>query len=305
MFWRGIHKFKNIQLAPGGVQIGFGGTAPPTTDFFVDGSLGADGNSGRAWGAGFALETIQEAMDKITALGAERGRSRVFVAPGGYTEDIVSPTNAIAPFGQLIAWSPTDRSRGSVYVTSATATEPVLTLRARGWKIEGFEFDAPSTDGCILLDTAAKYAEIANCLFVGNTGTSTFGIGSNFAADLAVIRDCMFIGFGGWAITNTAGHPMFWEMMRCFFYNNAKHLAPQSTLGWDGGWIHDCHFNRVGNDHTATVQIDTRGGSQNLIGPNNILSGTYDNAGGYYSASTDTWRGNACEDSHQAARPVA
>lgn len=304
MLWMGKHKFRHLELVPGGKMIGLE-VKPPTTDFFVDGTLGDDGNTGLAWGTGYALATIQEAFDRVTARGAERGRCRIFVAPGGYTEDLTSPTNAIAPFGQLIAWSATDRARGSVYLASATATEPILTLKARGWRIEGFEFDAPSTDGCILLDTTAKYAEIANCLFVGNTGVATFGINANFAADLLVVRDSMFIGFGGWAITQTAGHLMFPEIMRCFFYNNAKHIAPQSTLGMDGGWIHDCHFNKVGNDHNASVQIDTRGGSQNLIGPNNILSSTYDNAGGYYSSATDMWRGNACEDAYQAARPQA
>ena len=121
VFERGSVKFKNIEIAQGGVRIGLGGVNLPTTDYFVDATLGASGNSGLGWGTGVALATISQAVTKVTAL-ATRGRARIFVAPGAYTEDVVTPTNALGPFGALIAVNPTSESRGAAWLISSTAS---------------------------------------------------------------------------------------------------------------------------------------------------------------------------------------
>ena len=117
--------------------------ATPFQDYKVDGTLGVDTNDGFAWGAEGAFKTIGKAFTAITAL-ATRGRARILVAPGGYSEDLVTPLNADGPFIQVIAWNPTTQSFGAVFLSSATATEPNLTIKARGWGFYGFEFDAPS-----------------------------------------------------------------------------------------------------------------------------------------------------------------
>ena len=309
MFWRGIHKFKHLELAPGGVMIGME-VKPPTTDFFVDYLTGDDGNSGRAWGKGYALETIQEAMDRITARGAERGRCRVFVAPGGYSENIITPLDSIAPFGQLIAVNPTKRAVGAVWLSSPVATSPVITVRARGWLIDGFEIDAPETDGCIYLEgvadnCSAKYTEIANCLFSGfYSGSTDFGVDTNEASVLVVIRDSIFFGFASRCITASTVVTEQWEIKNCIFLNSANYIAPKGSKGFAEASIHDCVFHNQGGLFTAALKIDMRVGRYNNIGPNNFLGGTYDHAGGYYASSTDEWRGNACEDSYQKTNPA-
>ena len=134
--WRGHHRIDRLSV--GQLEEGFGDPFIGT-DFYVDGTLGAASNSGRSWGNAFS--TISLAMTAVGNLGT-RGRHRIFVAPGGYTEDIETPLNADAPFGQLIAVNPTRaQSFGAVFLTAASALAPVLSIRARGWLIDGFEFE--------------------------------------------------------------------------------------------------------------------------------------------------------------------
>ncbi len=178
---RGNHIFKNLSIAQGGVTEGLGGgTQEPVTKYFVDGTLGASGNSGLGWGTGVALATISQAMTKVTALGT-RGRGRIYVAPAGYTEDIITSLNTESPFGALVAVNPTLRSYGAAWIISSTTTEPAITVRARGWSIDGFEVDANTTDGCIFLDgttsnALAQATEIANCHLAGiQSGSAQVG----------------------------------------------------------------------------------------------------------------------------------
>ena len=306
VFTRGSVKFKNIEIAQGGVKIGLGGVDPPTTDYFVDDTLGAAGNSGLGWGTSVALKPISQAMTKVTALGT-RGRARIFVAPAGYAEDVTTPTNALGPFGQLIAVNPTKESRGAAWLISSTVTEPGITVLARGWLIDGFEIDANTTDGCIFLSGAnAKFLEIANCLLVGSlTYANGFGVDTDSANPLVVIRDSTFFQFRGTsaaAITSTNVYALQWLVDRCVFWNNVNHIAPKNSKGWQASTIRDSVFHKYMSDLETTIKIDTRGGAGNMIF-NNILGGAYTNAGGYYSVATDQWFGNAMSTGFSSARP--
>jgi len=273
----------------------------PTTDYFVDGANGSDDNTGRSWS--LAFDTIQAAMDAITALGAQRGRSRVFVAPGGYAENVITPTNAIAPFGQLIGVNPTGRSFGGAYIYGATGVS--LTIRARGWLVEGFEIGAIANFGAILLHgdaggNKANGTEIRNCIISGWGATATYGINVIYnGAPLTVVRNCHFNGCVGPAIKCTESgfdQPRFWEIDRCTFVDNGQHIG-MNPRGFKESWIHHCAFIEVGANRTATEQLDNRGGSNCIIGPGNFLSSTYDWAGGYRAGSNEYWRGNHHEDS--------
>ena len=302
VFTRGSVKFKNIEIAQGGVKIGIGGIFDlPVTNYFVDATLGNSGNSGLGWGTGVALANISQAITKVTALGT-RGRGRIYVAPAGYTGDFITSLNTEAPFCALIAVSPTMQSRGAAWLASSTATEPNLTVRARGWLIDGFEFDAPATDGCIFLDgttsnASARYTEIANCLFVGaQAGSTDFAVDTNATNPLCVIRDSMAILFASRVITSTDIDFQQCEIYNFTFDDCANYIAPKNSKGFSQGKIHDCTFNEKGGSYTATLKIDMRGGQYNVIGPNNFLAGTYDNSGGYYESGTDIWRGNATQD---------
>ena len=282
--------------------------SPFDKTYYVDGTNGDDGDNGRNIANPFA--TIQAAMDAVTA-DATRGRSTIYVAPGGYSENIITPLNTIAPFGRLIAANPTRQARGAVWLSSPVTTSPVITVRARGWLVDGFEIDAPTTDGCVQLDGTTsdsnpKFFELANCLMVGANNANDFGLGSDVAAPLSVVRDCTFYQFGGEAITCT-DFLLKWEIMRSWFEDNQKHIAPQSSKGFQASWIHDCNFADLGAVYSPNPKIDMRGGSTNHIGPNNLLGGTYSEADGYYAGAGDFWRGNhssASENGTAQANPA-
>ncbi|KKL67646.1 hypothetical protein LCGC14_2132910 [marine sediment metagenome] len=277
----------------------------PGTAFFVDTTLGSASNDGLSWERAF--NTITLAMTAVGNL-ASRGRAVIYAAPGGYTEDITTPTNTLAPFCSLIGINPTMQSRGAAYLASSTATEPNLTVLARGWSVDGFEFDAPATDGCIMLSgSGAKFFELANCLMVGSTYASGFAIDTTDANPLVVLRDSYFYQHLNVAVTSTNVFTLQWEVARCVFWNNGKHIAPKNSKGWQAGWIHDSIFMDVGSQYNATLLIDMRGGSTVHVGPNNFLGGTYSNVGGYYAGSGDFWRGNhssASENGSAQANPA-
>lgn len=304
---KGKHKFKHLELVPGGQVVNLGDIKPPTTDYFIDSTNGDDGNSGLAWGTGYALDTIQEAMDKMTAL-ATRGRVRIFVAPGGYTENITTPTNTNGPFGSLIGVSPTRLSVGAAYLGATTATDPVVTVRARGWSIDGFEVDAPATDGCIYLSgSGAKFLEIANCLLCGSTYATGFAVDTDDPNPLTVIRDSYIYQHTNVGLTSSNVYCLQWEVARCIFWNNGNHIAPKNSKGWQASVIHDSVFHKWKAAYETTIKIDMRGGAGNCIGPNNFLGGAYSNAGGYYACATDEWRGNhssASENGSAQANPA-
>lgn len=281
----------------------------PAADYFVDSANGASGNDGKSWENAF--DTIQGAMDAITARGAERGRSRVFVAPGSYAENVVTPTNALAPFGSLIAVNPTMKSFGAAYLYASTTTSPALTIRARGWLVEGFEIVGTGTGGAILLDGSGSNrpngTEIRNCLIggenVGGFGLNIIGNG----APLSVLRNCHFRGISGPAIqcTNSStDQPSLWEIDHCFFEDNSAHIS-MNPRGFKSSWIHDCNFIEYGANQVATEQLDNRGGQYCNIGPNNFFSDTYDAAGGYRAGSNDFWFGNATAGGYSAGDPSA
>ncbi len=281
----------------------------PTTDYFVDAATGSDSDDGLSWAN--AKITIGAAMTLAAALGT-RGRARIFVAPGGYSEDLVTPLNTEAPFGQLIAVNPTSQSFGAVYLSSATATEPVLTVKARGWLFDGFEFDGPATDGCVLLDGASSNSnaagtEIRNCIFVGQN-QADFGLDvTKNGAPYTKILNCHFQGIVGPAMkcsSSATDQPSYWLIDECTFVDNSSHIN-MNPRGFKWSQIRNCTFLEAGGARTATVQIDNTGGTACAIGPGNFLSDTYDTAGGYVAGSDEDWYGNACEDGFSSVNPTA
>ena len=276
-------------------------------EYFVDGANGNDANSGlNDWGN--AVATIQQAMDLITARGAERGRSRVYVAPGGYAEAVTTPTNAIAPFCQLIAANPTPGgSFGATWIQSPTALAPALTILARGWRVSGFEIAAVANTPAILLasDAGGNNAggtQIDTCLITGWGTAGSIGINAIYnGSPYTKIYNCTFDGLLGDAITCTESgfdNPRWWEIAHNQFRDNLNHIDFVAQ-GLDEGWIHDNNFMQIGANRTAVLQIALTAGVNNHVGPNNFLSGDYDEGtGGYYAGTNDFWRGNQHEDTN-------
>ncbi len=265
---------------------------------------GVDTNSGLSWAQSFL--TIQTALD-AAATAARRGGIKIFVGPGGYTEDLITPINSEAPFGELIAVNPTPgRSYGAVYLTASTAGQPVLKVRARGWHIKGFEFDALADAECILLDGSdATYVAagtlIEDCLFVGQN-QGLYGIEINNAlsnAALTTVRNC---GFYGFTSGSTAGY--------CIFISDSSHDAARFWLVEDN-WFGDsdnlvkaqfkeCVVQRNtflaggANQSPADKLVNTSGSNSNFS--LNTFGGAYTTAGGYTAGSGDDWAGNMAED---------
>lgn len=273
----------------------------PANVYFVDANSGLSvSGNGLSWERAFL--TITEAMDAITARGALRGRSVVYVAPGGYNEDVVTPLNSIAPFGQLIAVNPTpEKSFGATYIYASTAGEPGITVRARGWLIDGFEIGAIANAECIVLDgynsnCTAQGTIIRNCIISGWGATGSIGIDviGNGAPHTSII-DCFFDGFLADAIRcseSGTDQPRFWEIMGCKFMDSANYLN-MNPRGFKECYIHDNVFNAVGANRSPTEIINNLGGNATIF-TRNYLGGTYDIASGYTpnAGGNDEWGGN-------------
>jgi len=277
-----------------------GGDAGPAEEYFVDGTNGSDNNDGLSWERSKA--TIQAGLDLCSG----RGLHRVFVAPGGYTEDLTTPLNATASHGQLIAYNPTPgQSYGAVYVTASTAGAACLTVQARGWYISGFEFDALADAECVILGGAtagnnASGTMIEDCLFVGqNQGLAGIdwqnGVSGN---PLCTIRSCGFYGFtsgstAGNCMSCTASgidQPRFVLIEHCWF-GDSDNLIDMNPRGFKESIIRYNTFFTNGANQNPDEIIDNTGGNDTLI-YGNYFAGTYDATSGYVAGTNDEWAGN-------------
>ena len=273
--WQGRHHFDTIIADH---YEGLGVLEAPGQDFFVSNLRGNDNKSGLSWEQPKA--TIMAAM-VLAATARYRGRGlvRIFVEGGGYDEAIVTPTNALCPFGALIGVN--NNGFGfSPYLTSPTAGGTILTIRARGWHIEGFEFDLPTTGKGIVLDghtalMSANYTRIRKCLFNGQRN-STFGIDFKDQSNFVTIEDNIFYDIyrtsgiaQAIACTNSDSDvPNFAKVLRNWFANNDKHLSLNGLRGFKNGQIKDNDFVLTGNLKTATVLVDLTNGSNNFVAEN-------------------------------------
>lgn len=301
--WRYDDSINQLQAYNNGVEII---QYPLGNIYYVDGTNGANTNNGRSWSTAYA--TIQNALDQV-GTDATRGRSKILVAPGGYTEDLTTPLNAAAPFGELIAVNPTPgRSYGAVYLTASTAGAAVLTVQARGWHIKGFEFDALADAACVILGgtTAGNNAAgtlIEDCLFVGqNQGLVGIDWQSSIASNaLCTIRNTGFYGFNsgstaGAAMTCTRSgidQPTFTLIEDCWFGDSDNNIF-MNPRGFKESIIRYNTFFAVGANQSPAEKLDNRGGSNCQI-YGNAFSGAYTNTGGYRAGSGDDWTGNMAE----------
>lgn len=299
-----VNVYRKLKLWPGAVVEGYMPDAP-TTDYYVDDALGADTNGGNAWGAYNALLTIGAAMTKAATHSATlRGRARIFVAPGSYTENVVTPLNTQCPFGQLIAVNPTPRqSFGAAYIAPASGVG--LTVKARGWLISGFEIDGASANKCVVLDgltanCSAQGTEIANCLIVGqNVALAGIDVTGN-GAPHSKIHDNGFYGFHSGSTAGTClmcsesgtDQPRFW-LVEDNWFGDSDNLLLMNPRGFKECIIRGNTLLAVGANYTASMKIDNRGGNASIF-YKNYLGGTYTNGGGYWAnaGGNDEWGGN-------------
>lgn len=290
--YRGRHHFD--QLSADSYE-GLGGILQnPGQDFFVSSNRGNNNMSGLNWGNPKA--EIQAGME----LAAEarykgRGLCRIYVESGGYTGPILTPTNADCPFGALIGVNNNGFGFGP-WLAPLTGAGHILTVRARGWLISGFEFDCPATGTGLILDkkTASAnpdYAVITKCLFTG--GNARRAIDFKEAVLFVKILDNIFDGIynaGGTAeAIGSSTHaiiPRIIDIIGNRFQNNDKHIS----MG--GGYLNEAiieeNYLLDGILKTPTIFCDLRSGNVNVV-RRNVFAGTYSHDGGYREGLRDIW----------------
>ncbi len=280
---------------------------PLGQNYYVDSVNGSATGSGLSWATAFS--TISLAMTAVAALGASsvrRGAVSIFVAPGGYTEDVVTPLNTVAPFGRLIAVSPTPDSYGATWLQASTASTAALTIRARGWYISGFEFDALADADCVLFDgntsnSNASGTVMENNLFVGqNQGLYGLNVdNTNANAALCVIRNNRFFGFTSGSTAgacmkctnSSADAPGLWTVEDNWFADSDNLI---DNMSFKMCTVRNNTFVAGGANQSPDEKLDNTGGSlTNFYG--NSFGGTYTIAGGYVAGSGDDWSGNMAE----------
>jgi hypothetical protein len=190
---------------------------------------------------------------------------------------------------------------------AGTAGSPVISVRARGWRISGFEFDGVSDDADLQLITSgtsnASYTQIDNCLFTGGKyGIDWYGaptytkvVGNRFEDILTSAFTC----------TNSAGDtPQRCEIIGNRFMENAAHIDMGSggaARGFKASTIQGNHFGQDGIARDATVLLDNRGGASTAIIGNyfDVTKAQYtDDAATAFirTAASDFGAGNYCTD---------
>lgn len=311
--WQGRHHFDTIHADN---YEGLGGILQaPGIDLFVSANRGNDNKSGFSWSQPKA--TIQAAM-VLAAIARYRGRGlvRIFVEGGGYVGPIVTPTNANCPFGALIGVN-NNGEPFSPYLTALTAAGTIMTIRARGWIVSGFELDLPATGKGIVLDSktsgaTANYTKLRKLLFNGQKN-SLFGIDFKDQSNFVTLEDSIFYDIynaGGTAQAigcsdSGTDVPNFARVLRNWFANNDKHLSLNGLRGFKNGEIKGNTFVWTGNLKTATVIVDLTNGSNNIVAENFSDQAWDDIDSTLMKAGTnDIWGPNHCNEGVKYGAPT-
>lgn len=273
--------------------------------YYVDAVNGNDGNNGLSLAEPFKTFSVA-----LAALGID---DTLFVARGGYTGDFATQLNAAAPFVNIIGMNATEKGFGPFFASS-TSTEPTISVRARGMRISGLEFDNPSSDAGIELlanggTQRSDFLEIDHCLFTGGK----FGIDQNGGSTYCFIHDNIFdllsVALGSAISATDTGQklPGRWRVVNNEFLENVNHMDMSvavgshgfnsSVIGPDNVWQHK------GQARDVTVAFDIRGGAGNVVVGNFCGAAKSVGTGGtvYEMGNNDRSAGNMFTDGVQAA----
>ena len=266
-------------------------------------------------------ETYLDGVAKVytaleDALSVVSHYDQILVAPGWYAGDYVTPLNADAAFVKLKALSigANGEPQLGTALTSATASEPALDVRARGWEICGLEFDNPTGAGGIRLSKSTSggaqrggdYVNIHHNLFTGGQSGIEFAGGGTYWK----IKDNEFslittAGGAGIYVKSSGNQiPALGHIYHNRFNNNINHIDA------DGHGLSECtiesnNFQQDGVGQDATILFDLIGGS---AGGNCVIDNYIDipkaqfNTGGtqrVFSNATDYGAGNHFSDGAQ------
>lgn len=278
-----------------GVPVIGGGVVPLTifgNVWFVDGNLGADGNTGTESTSPF--RTMDRAFDKV-------GSNDLIIFKGNIAEQLTTPAGK---FNVTILGGCTQPRHGDAHTgnngynaatwktpSSATAATPLLTIQQQGWRLINILFDGPSDAAAVqaFRDGGAGDAErdgshlhVVGCKFVAGQNHIEFKGGLS----QIVIEDNLFFGATADSFLETTGAGIgtnnYFRILRNHFHNNESHI----DVALNYATIKDNVFGKF-----TTDSISLTGGSENVV-VGNALYGTYSNAGGYDAGTNDEWGGN-------------
>lgn len=255
------------------------------------------------------LSTIAAAFARLAAFHAENSiaatGSVIEVAPGTYSESV---TVAQATYPDYCTILGGGNGRYPV-IWRPGSGDDALTLDAYSWLVDGIHFQPGAAGaGIKLTRTVGAGAEgtvIQDCFFDGRWGTGLYGIEFNGApANVTIQGNCRFAEFdaAGTCIAVTAtgtADPYQTHILGCTFQEAAQYITSEA-----GGWNASIIMGNVFAEATpalapTTTYIDLGNGSQgyNTV-TQNILGGTYSNAGGYTAEAggLDNWNGNYAAD---------
>lgn len=253
--------------------------------------------------------TVQSAIDSIRLVPGS-----VILVSGDVSEQVTTPDAATGPnyvsiVGQGNHHAPT--------WGSPAAAQIALDIRATGWTVSGFTFNAPTAAACVRLsavpasDYDAYKTTLINNVFDGLWG-GLYGIEFFGAPHRVEVLGNHFIEFRqaaaavGYAImvtdsTNTNPYECLVAGNR--FTECEGHV---SSLGGIRGFnvsVFRDNVHESGVLIPTTVYLDLRGGSrgENIVF-DNLFTGDYSNTGGYYAHAVNpgSWVGNKAEDIAEA-----
>lgn len=269
--------------------------------YFVDATNGSDGNDGLS--PTEAIKTITRVM----VLAKES--DTFFFAPGNYTGNFTTPVNATAPFVRLVGAGHHNNGLAS-WMGATTSSSPIIDILARGWTIEGFEFDCPTAAAALRLTKSTTggvnrpdYLTVRNCIFTtGKIGIEVNGGGTHVHIHNNKFDQLTTSGGFGIRVTATGNQiPAFWVVENNIFLTNESHIGPGgATFGFNNSTFKNNTFDLA----TITMDIRASGGVDNVVVGNN-----FDHAKGSFATgtviignATDYAAGNHFKDGEQSEK---
>jgi len=300
MFWRGTHKFNNIEILSGGTLAGLG-VSPKGRTWYVDSVSGVDTYDGKSWAKAF--KTIAVAVDAASA-------GDTIAMKGSFSEEVTCSLAGVTFVGCGT------RPRETQW--TAAADEVCLTISANYVKVQNIYFRPPAysssrATSAITL-SGANYACITGCRFQGKTGSQAAIYSPVCNSDNVEISDCEFmymntatygaailgveaggLSYSGWKILNN----IFSSCVTAININGRVCQVIGNTI-LEYGIAADSTLGAV-----LTLGIDLSGTSSgaNVVYLNQ-LGGTYSATLYKVGASGDQWYGNGIVTTgYSAANP--
>lgn len=175
MFWKGIHKFSRIEVAPGGASYGFGSYNTLGRKYFVNNITGSSTNDGRTWDR--AMDQLSTAITASEVHRQDRGsvstndyiRNTIVVQATGTAYTAVS---ALPNYCDIVGLGATPRGNGTgiVRIDGAGAAD-AMAGTARGLGLYNLQCMQSAAGSYYGLDLATCFRSILEDMGFVNNGS--------------------------------------------------------------------------------------------------------------------------------------